>query len=295
MRAERLFEGGDPFLTEHGGFYYIYCTTENARKLENPNAFDTEKNGVDGIYVHRSKDLQKWENCGLCLRKEDVIGEKWFWAPEVSYYRNRFYMVYAAEEHLAIAVSDSPTGPFKRYSDGWLMENHAIDGHLMFTSDGVYLYYVGFDHANVIYAAKLSDDLMTVEYKNPVALIRAEADWEKKDGLVAEGPFVIQHKGLYYLTYSCNHTRSKDYAIGYAVSNDPFGPFRKYEGNPILHRYGAIEGTGHGSFLQVADNRYLFAYHCHSVNPDNFKPRMVCICEAGFEKGKDEDILTVCE
>lgn len=43
MRAERLFEGGDPFLTEHGGFYYIYCTTENARKLENPNAFDTEK------------------------------------------------------------------------------------------------------------------------------------------------------------------------------------------------------------------------------------------------------------
>ena len=30
----RLFEDGDPFLMTYDGKYYIYCTTENNRKLE---------------------------------------------------------------------------------------------------------------------------------------------------------------------------------------------------------------------------------------------------------------------
>ena len=32
-----------------------------------------------------------------------------------------------------------------------------------------------------------------------------------------DAPFVIKHKGLYYLTYSANHTRCVDYCAGYAV------------------------------------------------------------------------------
>lgn len=107
------FAGGDPFLMKHEGTYYIYCTSENDRKLEAANAFDTDKNGQDGFYVYQSNDLSHWEKKGLCLSRQDAIGEKWFWAPEVSYYKGRFYMVYSAEEHLAVAVSDGPTGPFK--------------------------------------------------------------------------------------------------------------------------------------------------------------------------------------
>lgn len=51
----RLFEGGDPFLMSYGGKYYIYCTTENGRKLEVPNAFDTEKTGTtDFMSMYRT-------------------------------------------------------------------------------------------------------------------------------------------------------------------------------------------------------------------------------------------------
>ena len=139
MNFTGLFSGGDPFLMKHGGKYYIYCTTENGERLESPNAFNTDKDGKDGFYVFQSKDLAHWENKGLCLSKEDVMGDRWFWAPEVSYYKGKFYMVYTAQEHLAVAVSDNPTGPFKKHSEGWLRDKPAIDGHLLFDDRGIYL------------------------------------------------------------------------------------------------------------------------------------------------------------
>lgn len=54
-----------------------------------------------------------------------------------------------------------------------------------------------------------------LQEKDEKLLLRAEKDWELKKGLVAEGPFVLKHKGKYYLSYSANDTRSIYYAIGY--------------------------------------------------------------------------------
>lgn len=297
---KKLFRGGDAFLLEYDGTYYIYCTTENdtpAFTSDHPY-FETDKNGEDGIEVHVSKNLIDWENGGYCLKKGDAFGERWFWAPEVSYYKGRFYMVYSADEHPAIAVSDSPMGPFKAFTDGPLRKEGSIDGHLLFDDDGsIYLYFAAFDNGNKIKVARMSDDLTKIEHEYENVLISAdEQPWEMKDCRIAEGPFVLKHKGLYYLTYSANHTRCEDYAVGYAVSEHPYGPFRKYEHNPILHRFDDIVGTGHHSFAPTKDeNRYLCVYHCHSGSHVDFKPRMVCIAEAVFEENPDggADILTI--
>lgn len=294
MNLTRIFPGADPFLMKHNGKYYIYCTTENNEKLQSPSAFNTDKDGMDGFYVYQSDDLIHWENKGLCLSKENAIGDRWFWAPEVSYYKGKFYMVYTAQEHLAIAVSDNPTGPFKKHSEGWLRNDPAIDGHLLFDDSGIYLYYVRLDGGNCIFVARMSSDLKRIDYEYEDVLIQAEEEWETADCLVAEGPFVIKHNGLYYLSYSCNHTRSEDYAVGYAVSENPTGPFKKYEYNPILKKKGNVIGVGHNSYMPTDDeNRFICAYHCHSGNPDNLKPRMVCLCEAAFEKNNDIDRLRI--
>lgn len=29
IKLEKIFPGGDPFLMQHNGIYYIYCTSEN--------------------------------------------------------------------------------------------------------------------------------------------------------------------------------------------------------------------------------------------------------------------------
>lgn len=133
--GKKLFNGGDGFVLKHNETYYVYCTTENDLPAFTPEHpfFETHKDGCDGIEVHTSTDLVNWKNEGYCLKKgKNVLGIHGFWAPEVSYYRGKFYMVYTADEHIAIAVSDKPEGPFEKHSDDFLTEKRAIDGHLFF-------------------------------------------------------------------------------------------------------------------------------------------------------------------
>lgn len=289
-----IFYGADPFLLTYNGKYYVYCTTQNESTLEN---FATTSTDIDGFEVYESSDLKTWENKGYCLKKGDgVIGEKWFWAPEVTYYNGKFYMVYTSEEHLAMAVADNPLGPFRQTEQKWLRESKAIDGHILIDDDGkAYLYYVRLGGGNRIFVATLTEDLLSIEEEYEECLIEAQEPWETVDCKVAEGPFVLKHKGLYYLSYSCNHTRCPDYSVGYATSPSPFGPFKRYEGNPILHRNEKFWGVGHHSFAYSADGSTLIcAYHCHSGREDNYKPRRFCLNTAEFkENACGEDILVI--
>lgn len=291
--------GADPFVLLHNGIYYLYCTTEiNSTDLA---AAREEQN--KGIHVYTSADLKEWADCGLCLKREDVKGDKWFWAPEVTCYNGKFYMVYTAEEHIGIAVSESPTGPFVQEEKRWLSERRAIDGSFLFDDDGqIYLYYVrlceGTEIAgNIIYAAKMTPDLQSIDEEHEQMLIKAEDEWETRDCLVTEGPFVLKHKEKYYLTYSANHTRSHDYAVGYAVADDPMGPFVKYAGNPILKKNEEIVGVGHHSFTTSKDGKEQICVHHRHFSPGQFKPRMVCTTPAAFVEQADheEDVLQILE
>lgn len=259
-------EGADPFILLHDGKYYLYST-----------------DAPDGYYVHESDDIVEWIDRGYCLRKEDVMGDKWFWAPEIMYRNGKFWMVYTSEEHLGIAVADSPLGPFRQEKKQWLSERNAIDGDFFVDDDGtIYLYYVRFDGGNVIYGSRLDEETMTLDESSEKRLIAATDEWETKLGLVAEGPFMVKHNGRYYLTYSANDYRSIDYAIGYAVSDSPLGPFTKYEGNPILHRNESVNGVGHHSFTYSKDgSRMICVYHRHN-SMTVVHPRMTCIDPAEF-------------
>ena len=290
-----MIHGADPFVLFYEGKYYLYCTTEISDELSGLNDFGSQSSDGDGIFVYVSDDLKSWTRHGYALKKGDTIGEKWFWAPEVLMYRDRFYMIYAAEEHMAIASADHPLGPFKQENKRWLRNEGAIDGSFFVDDDGsVYMYFVRFNGGNEICVAKMKDDLSEFEEEYPECLISASESWETVDCSVAEGPFVLKHKGLYYLVYSCNHTRSVDYAVGYAVSDDPRGPFKKYGGNPILKKNGKFRGVGHNSFAYSEDGTLLCVYHCHSIGSENFRPRMLCINTAQFvfdESGIDKLVI----
>jgi len=262
-----LLPGADPFLLCRDGVYYLYGT-----------------NAPDGFRVHTSRDLTVWEDRGLCLTAGDgVIGAHGFWAPEILERGGHFYMVYVAEEHLAVAEADSPLGPFRQTKKEWLLPYRAIDGHFFTDGDGtVWLYYVRLGGGNVIWCARMTPDLHAVEEESARLLLRAETEWETRDCLVAEGPFVLRHGGKYYLTYSANHTRSPHYAVGCAVSDAPDGPFERVPYNPILHRTEAVDGPGHHSFALAADGRTLLCvYHTHEA-PGRMGQRMTCIDRARF-------------
>src|SRR3546814_19496614 len=93
--------------------------------------------------------------------------------------------------------------------------------------------------------------------------IRPQQPWEKKEGSVNEGPYVLKHQGLYYLIYSGNGYTSQEYGIGFAVADGPAGPWRKYAGNPILQSPDTLRGVGHGAFFRDGEDRLNYVYHAH--------------------------------
>lgn len=264
-----ILEGADPFILVHDNKYYLYCTGD-------PNGFK----------VYESSDLASWEDKGYALYKDDVMGDSGFWAPELMYRNGLFYMVYVANEHLGIATATSPLGPFTQTEQKWINDEKMIDGHFLQTDEGVYLYYVRFHGGNFVHAAKMNDDLLSVDFSTDKLLVSAEEPWETAWGgaPICEGPFVLKHDNKYYLTYSCNHTKDGTYAMGYAVSDSPLGTFVKASSeNPILHAKDDIAGTGHHSFFTNLKGELMIVYHRH-YSATTAYPRKVCIDRAGFTK-----------
>jgi hypothetical protein len=95
---------------------------------------------------------------------------------------------------------------------------------------------------------------------------------EKKDRRWEEGSTTFKHtfvdasghrRSVYYLTYSANNWESPSYGVGYAVARHPLGPFKKFEGNPILSQNAAIGmySTGHGSIAFSPDGTEMYYVH----------------------------------
>ena len=205
---------------------------------------------------------------------------------------------------IGVAVSDKPTGPFKELADAPLFDPGypVIDGNLIEDEDGrTYLYYSRccykhpveseiadeakkkgmFDSVEEswIYGVEVAPDLTHV-IGEPVLLLRppvklddAQSEWESRSvtkGEVGrrwtEGSFMLRHNGLYYMMYSANYFGGANYAVGYAVSEHPLGPFEKASNNPVLEKNvekgGIVTGTGHNSVTWSKDGKQMYCvYH----------------------------------
>ena len=278
VQDSSIIKLADPSIFYHDGIYYLYGTGGDVN---------------NGFLVYTSTDLKNWDGPkgkknGYALTKGDVYGTQGFWAPQVFYYNNIFYMAYTANEHIAIAKSDSPLGPFKQEQIQAVSgEGKQIDPYVFFDDGKAYLYHVRLTEGNRIYVAELNSDLSDVKPASArFCLAATDQEWENTAGSpwpVSEGPTVLKHNHLYYLFYSANDFRNKDYAVGYAVSKTPFGPWKKYQNNPIISwRNIGINGTGHGDFFRNDKGELLYVLHTH--NSDSaVQPRLTGLIKAEFK------------
>lgn len=266
-------QAADPYVLHYDGKYYCYSTSADI-----------------GYYVYVSDDMVNWTNAGLCIGEAWGIQKNgWYWAPEVIEHNGKFYMIMTADEHLGFAVADSPLGPFEP-EETWLFPN-TIDGHVFIDDDGqAYLYYVSWKSDTYgIYGCELEDDIVTIREGTEKLILKPEASWEKQEGNVTEGPFVLKHNGLYYLTYSGSGYTSQDYAVGYAIAESPLGNYKRYEANPILSKTSKSFGPGHHSFTYSEGGELFMVYHIHA-SKTSVHPRTTCIDRARFaptESGVD--------
>ena len=113
------------------------------------------------LYTSESTDLKEWKTANgdtlqLILRKGDsAYGERGFWAPQLFKEGNRYYLTYTANEHTALASSNSVYGPFRQDSIRPIDETAKnIDSFLFKDSDGkYYLYHVRFNKGNYLWVA----------------------------------------------------------------------------------------------------------------------------------------------
>ncbi len=117
--------------------------------------------------------------------------------------------------------------------------------------------------------------------------IVAEDAWENTKNVawpVAEGPSILKHDSVYYFIYSTNDFRNPDYAVGYATSDNPFGPWNKSSENPIFTKTdAAINGTGHGDFFFNEENELCYVLHTHRSD-QKVSPRRTALVKLEFRK-----------
>lgn len=186
----------DPEARFYEGEYWLYVT----KSYPFP-----EQHNLDVIH---SKDLVNWEVCSNIIDMSGFTGERFaIWAPTVVEKGGKYYLVFATNDihpgdkvgGLEIAVSDSPAGPFKAYTDTLVGEfiNGAqpIDAHLFADDDGkIYLLYGGWGHCNIGVLNDTMDGFVPLENGELFKEITPEN--------YVEAPCVMKKDGKYYFMWS---------------------------------------------------------------------------------------------
>lgn len=207
---------------------------------------------------------------------------------------------------IGVAVADRPTGPFIDLRNTPVFDPGypVIDANLLFDNGRIYLYYSRccykhpvesevaswakekgwFDtiEESWVYGVELKPDFSGV-IGEPVLLLRPpvtmsdkQAEWESRSVTSkevnrrwTEGSAIFKKGETYYMMYSANYFGGKNYAVGYATSKSPLGPFTKAANNPVLQKNvekgGVVTGTGHNSITYSRDGKEMFCvYHART-------------------------------
>jgi beta-xylosidase len=250
----------DPSVIHARGSYWAYSTQVS---WERPGHV---------FPILRSKDLVHWRPVGDVFDRTPSWGSgSFWWSPSAIAYRGRYYVFYSAwstaeRRHcVAVATARTPAGPFHDHgplSCGDSTVSNYIDPDPFVDTDGrAYLYVSAGFPAPQISVIPLSSNLLS--FAGPRApLFGVSQSWEHGPGGYAtvEGPFMVKAGAGYYLFYSGNAWWD-NYALGYATSRSPIGPFTKSDRNPILRGDALVQGPGGGSVVNGPGGHLWLAYH----------------------------------
>lgn len=257
--------------------YWVYPTT---------SAPYDEQTYMDAF---SSPDLVEWTRHPRILDLENVSwGTRALWAPSVVEKDGWYYLFFSANDiqgdeetgGIGIARSRNPEGPFEDYLGEPLIgrfHNGAqpIDPFVFRDSDGTYyLTYGGWGHCNIV---KLNADFSGfVPFEDGTTFRDITPE-----GYV-EGSFMLIKEGRYYFMWSEGGWTGPDYAVAYAVSSSPTGPFQRI-GRILQQDPEVATGAGHHSVLNAsgADTWYM-VYHRRPLGETDRNHRVVCIDELHF-------------
>jgi len=250
---------GDPAVIFHQGKYYLYPTGDNY-----------------SYSVYTSRDLVHWSK-GPKVFQSSQAG---VWAPDVFFNKDdgMFYLYYTVTGRIGVASSDRPDGVFK---NSHILINNGIDAHLFRDDDGAYfLYYARYPDFR-IFVQPMATPVR--KHGAPIELLSPTEAWEMTTMPVIEAPWMLKYQGVYYLLYSGGSADSEHYAIGYATSRKPAGPFTKYRENPLIRQGEGVFGPGHASVTRDQEGTLWMVYHQQKDKTRGWN-RIICIDPLWFDE-----------
>ena len=182
---------------------------------------------------------------------------------------------------IGVAVSDSPTGPFKDAIGKPLIMNGSwsnIDPTVAIDDDGqAYLYW---GNGSLFYV-KLNKDMISYSGDIVTVPISVESfggtrgnksvENPNKD-MYVEGPWFYKRNDIYYLMYAGMGKGGE--CLSYSTSKSPIGPW-KYQGK-IMEDQKLNSFTNHGGIIDYKGNSYLF-YHSGLLPNGGSYGRAACV------------------
>ena len=258
---------GDPAAMVYKDSVYLYAGHDEAA-----NDFNFYK--MNEWLVYSSADMVHWKEHKVPLKANDF---KWAsgdaWAAQVIERNGKFYW-YTTVTHatipgkaIGVAVSDSPTGPFKDAIGKALITNDMtkqtkidwddIDPTVYIDNDGqAYLYWGN----TVCHYVKLKENMTEID--GDIQIVDLPN--------YTEAPWIHKHGDWYYLSYAYQFPEK----IAYAMRKSVTGPW-EYKG--ILNELAGNSNTNHQAIIDFKDKSY-FIYHNGASQPHggSFR-RSVCV------------------
>lgn len=238
--------------------------------------------------LYTSKDMVNWTDHGSVASLATfpwAVQSNDAWAPQAIERNGKFYLYVPIsvagwpKNVIAVAVADSPFGPFKDALGHPLIEKSTgnIDPTVFIDDDGqAYLYW---GNPNLWYV-KLNQDMISYS-----------GDIVKEDSRpqnYQEGPWFYKHNGKYYMAYA-SHCCPE--GIGYAMSNHPTGPWQ-YKG--MIMDPNSMSSGNHPGIVDFKGSSYVFGFNYAlnlALTSTHRERRSVCVSK--FTYNPDGTISTV--
>ncbi|HEX7305516.1 family 43 glycosylhydrolase [Lentzea sp.] len=246
----------DPDVAVYDGKYWVFPTS--SRPYDEQTYLD----------AFSSTDLVNWTKHPNVLTTANVSwARRAVWAPAPVQRNGKYYLYFGANDiqgnselgGIGVAVADRPEGPYrdaigKPLIGQFVNGAQPIDQDVFVDTDGqAYMYYGGWGHANVV---KLNADMTSLGQFADGSTYK-----EITPANFTEGSQMFKKNGKYYFMWSEDGWTGPNYAVSYAISDSPTGPFTKI--SRVLSQDAAVaRGSGHNSVLNVpgTDIWYIF-YH----------------------------------
>ncbi|KAJ5971514.1 uncharacterized protein N7479_001432 [Penicillium vulpinum] len=250
--------GSDPFVVYTDGYYYLLTTTWSDVEISRSTT-------VESLETATKKVVYSTTTASHCCN---------FWAPEVHYLGDKWYIYYTAGESESLDgqrlhVLTGGASPWDDYTyTGQLTNEWAIDASVIrFNDYGNHLMFSCFH--GVTYQSLCIQNLGSefVSLTGDIYVISQPTEsWEQVGTPVNEGPAALYFGGTTYISYSASYCWTSSYCLGLLAWDGSTTPteasaWSKQDGCVFTSANGNY-GTGHNAFFQSPDGSQTWiVYH----------------------------------